>query len=254
VDDVGVPLAKVAGLLKVVGSRLALGGRFFDPPSVTDYFKQYSVLREQLAVAQPDLYGDLVAREMPKSSGTSDFDGRGYIVVDSLRELQRDLTYILEVWSNHRIGVAAKQPTRIFVSHGRPLDWLKVQAYIEKDIHIPTLELAQEANKGRTLLQKLDEESDRCSYAVIVMTGDDDFGDGTVRARENVMHEIGFFQGKYGLGRVCLLYQQGTSIPTNIQGLAYIPYAKDGIEATFGLLLRELNAAFGPIENTRTSP
>jgi hypothetical protein len=47
----------------------------------------------------------------------------------------------------------------------------------------------------------LDEESEKCCYAIIVMTSDDIFGD-IIRARENVMHEIRFFQGKYGLNNV----------------------------------------------------
>ncbi len=80
--------------------------------------------------------------------------------------------------------------------------------------------------------------------AVIVMTGDDDIGAGAPRARENVMHEIGFFQGKYGLERVCLLYEEGTNIPSNIHGLVYIPFPKGYINATFGALQRELQAAF----------
>jgi hypothetical protein len=138
-----------------------------------------------------------------------------------------------------------EQPRRIFISHGRSPDWHKAQAYIERDIKIETLELAQEANRGRTVLQKLNEEANRCSYAVIVMTGDDEVGEGGhPRVRENVMHEIGFFQGKYGLANVCLLYEEGTNIPSNIHGLVYIPYPKGYVDATFGALRRELEAAF----------
>ena len=94
---------------------------------------------------------------------------------------------------------------RIFISHGRSEEWRKLQAYLEKDLGKNTLELAQEANLGRTVLQKLFEESRKCSIAVIVMTGDDITEDGEIRARENVMHEIGFFQGLYGLNNIVLL-------------------------------------------------
>ena len=76
------------------------------------------------------------------------------------------------------------------------------------------------------------------------MTGDDDIGIGAPRARENVMHEIGFFQGKYGLANVCLLHEEGTNIPSNIHGLVYIPFPKDLVSAAFGVLGRELRAAF----------
>jgi hypothetical protein len=132
---------------------------------------------------------------------------------------------------------------KIFISHGRSPAWHVVQAYIEKEIGFETLELAQEASQGRTILQKLDDESNKCGYAVIVMTGDDRVGD-EVRARENVIHEIGFFQGKYGLNRICLLYEDGVSIPSNIHGLVFVKFPPDSVEAGLAHLRIEIEAAF----------
>ena len=120
-----------------------------------------------------------------------------------------------------------------------------MQSFIERDIRISTLELAQEPNLGRTVLQKLEQESSRCTSAVIVMTGDDIDLEGNRRARENVLHEIGYFQAKFGLSAVCLLHQEGTNIPSNIHGLVYIPFTEGCVEATFGALTRELNSFYG---------
>ena len=149
---------------------------------------------------------------------------------------------ILAVWSqrNSSGSVLSPRPRRVFISHGRNEAWRKVQEYIEKTIEIPTLQLTQEANRGRIILQNLIEESDNCAYAVIIMTGDDTTTDEQTRARENVLHEIGYFQGKYGASKVCLLHEVGVNIPTNIQGVAYIPFPKEGIEAALGGLTREL--------------
>src|ERR1700761_5843753 len=36
------------------------------------------------------------------------------------------------------------------------------------------------------------------------------------RVRENVMHEIGFFQGSYGRTFVVLLHEEGVNVPTNL--------------------------------------
>jgi predicted nucleotide-binding protein len=58
------------------------------------------------------------------------------------------------------------------------------------------------------------------------------------------MHEIGYFQGKFGLSAVCLLHEEGTSIPSNIHGLVYIPFPKEYVSATLGTLMRELNAFY----------
>ena len=146
------------------------------------------------------MFGDLPDRPIPESSGTTDFEGRGYIERHQLEQVARDIEYILEVRAHSELEVpthSSERERRIFISHGTPPDWREVQEFIERDLNIPTLELAQEPNRGRTVLQKLDEESDRCSYAVVVMTGDDEVEDGALRARENVMHEIGYFQGNF---------------------------------------------------------
>jgi predicted nucleotide-binding protein len=220
--------------------------RYFDPAVVLPVLDSVAGLIEELREQQPDLYDDLRKRDIPKSSGTSDYDGRGYIERGALEDVVRDLEYVFEVRSASQaslIGPPAA-PRRVFLSHGRANDWREVQTFIERDVGLSTLELAQEPNRGRTVLQKLAEESNRCSYAVVVMTGDDDTGHEQPRARENVIHEIGYFQARYGLNRVALLYEEGTSIPSNIHGLVYIPFPKGLVSATFGTLHRELNDTF----------
>lgn len=239
-NNSGVILAKLAGLLKILQSRISENLNWYTSESVIEYFIQFKTLKEQLINLTPLYFSELPTREIPSSV-------EEYIHFDYLATLKRDLLYIFEVWANiGDIKMNEGQIRRIFISHGRSAEWYKVQAYIERDIKIPTLELAQEANQGRTILQKLNEESEKCSYAVIVMTGDDEQGKSR-RARENVMHEIGFFQGKYGLQNVCLLYEEGTSIPSNIHGLVYIPFPKEYVDATFGVMRREIETIFNKL-------
>jgi Predicted nucleotide-binding protein containing TIR-like domain len=145
---------------------------------------------------------------------------------------------------NSGVRKANKRPDRIFISHGRSPDWQQAQRYIENDIGIDTLELAEQPSQGRFVLQKLDEESEKCNYAVVVMTGDDRVGDDEVRVRENVMHEIGFFQGRFGIKRVCLLYEKDVNVPANISGLVYASFPKGHINAAFVDLRRDIEAAF----------
>lgn len=227
----------------LVGDRRS---RYFDPRVVLPIFRKVEELVSELRAQLPELYADVAPRELPSSSGTTDYDGRGYIQREALDDILRDLDYVFEVRAGSQVALVqpATLPRRVFISHGRTSIWREVQAYLDRDVQVSTLELAQEPNRGRTVLQKLTEESDRCSYAVVVMTGDDQFGDDPPRARENVMHEIGFFQGKYGLNRVTLLYEEGTSIPSNIHGLVYIPFPKDLVSAALVTLRRELDDAF----------
>jgi predicted nucleotide-binding protein len=162
-------------------------------------------------------------------------------LIDRLEEKKLDFSSsVIETKVGNTQAEPANRERRVFISHGLTTDWREVQAFIEKDLNLLTLELAQEPNRGRTVLQKLEEESERCCYAVIVMTGDDKTEDGQRRTRENVIHEIGYFQGKFGLSNVCLLHEEGVNIPSNIHGLVYIPFPSGMVRATFAGLGREL--------------
>jgi predicted nucleotide-binding protein len=233
---------KKAGRLAIQNFRVEEVGRYF-----TGAATQLAILREEL----PDLFADFV--EMPvlpkieMDKATPDGQVEYRYGRSQLEVLQRDIDQIFELRANSELAppsAVACTAQRVFISHGRAPDWREVQTYIEKDIGLPTLELAQEANQGRTILAKLWESSQQCDSAVIVMTGDDLDAAGQARARENVIHEIGFFQGKYGLGRVCLLHEEGVSIPSNIHGLVYTPFPKGMVSASFGVLIRELKAFY----------
>lgn len=246
-SNLPLAMAKLAAIRKLLDDWLKdPRSRYFDPAVIAEYYEQFHRQTTTLRQLLPEMFGDLPERPEPKSSGTTDYEGRGYVERPYLEMLARDIDFVFEVRANSRIGESTPtlRPSRVFISHGRSEDWRVVQAHIERDLGIPTLELAQEPNRGRTVLQKLAEESDRCSYAVVVMTGDDEIPGDAPRARQNVMHEIGFFQGKFGLPSVCLLYEEGTDIPSNIHGLVYVPFPRVLVSAAFGALDRELRTAF----------
>jgi hypothetical protein len=240
-DNASIVLAKLAGIRKSL-AQLSFGDlSFVQGTQIEPLMPLYEKLIGELKQLKPELFDDLPLVERPKNRDTNGY-GTTYDGLVLLPYIQ-SLDYVLEVWANHRIAsrnADDERPQTIFISHGRSSEWLKVQRFIEKDLGFGTIELAQQPNMGRTILQKLKDESERCGVAVIVMTGDDSIGEGETRARENVLHEIGYFQGKYGLDRVVLLHEEGTSIPSNIHGLVYIPFAKAMVEMTYSTLQREL--------------
>ena len=232
-------LAKVAGLKKSFDDIEFHGYRCLGQ-LVEPLFPRYVSVIADLKELNNELYGDLPNGKIPDKKGVG-ADGAIY-EQHTIQPIMQNLDYILELNANFRIGSnneKEESAQRVFISHGRSTEWYKVQSYLEKDLKIATLELAQEPNLGRTVLQKLDEEAKKCSVAVIVMTGDDIMGD-EIRARENVLHEIGYFQGRYGLSNVVLLHEAGVNIPSNIHGLVYISFPKDTAEAALGALTREL--------------
>jgi predicted nucleotide-binding protein len=256
-ENIATAMAKLAGILKSVRSilhdTLYPGSRpvgAFDPRQCAAYFegahRQLAVLRAQ----RTDLYGDFpeltAAPDMEMSPVPGSDRPKFFFSRTQLQNLAYAIEQILEIRANSELvtPTVAAAKNRVFISHGRAKDWLEVQAYIEKDIELETRELAQEPNLGRTILAKLGETSNDCDSAVIVMTGDDHDAQGQLRARETVIHEIGFFQGKYGLSRVCLMHEEGVNIPSNIHGLVYSPFPKGLVSAAFGLLNRELRAIY----------
>ncbi|WP_211474891.1 TIR domain-containing protein [Collimonas humicola] len=255
-------MAKLAGVRKAVSSVLneraiarngdAVPHRNFDPDAVAHHFKQAENLIERLRELLPNLYGDF---QQIASDPTSEVilldkpnEQRLFYGREQVERLGRDIDQVLEIRANSELSQPAAQEAkelkRVFISHGRSNDWREVQAYIERDIGLATLELSQEPSAGQTIIEKLENNAGSCDSAVIVMTGDDIVADGQARARENVMHEIGFFQAKYGRARVCLLHEEAASIPTNLSGVVYIPFPKGSVGASFGVLIRELKAMY----------
>jgi predicted nucleotide-binding protein len=255
--DVSTTMAKLSGIRKALSGAASENvsrqrglvnvrtRASFEPELVQHYFTQAVSLLETLRQLLPGLYGDFqTIRSHPDLEMISPSAERHFSRVQ-VEQLVRDIDQIFEIRANSELS----QPTpirarRVFISHGSSQDWRVVQAFIEKDVRVATLELEQEPNLGRTIIEKLLANTVKCDSAVIVMTGDDAASD-QARVRENVMHEIGFFQGSFGRTFVVLLHEDGVNIPTNLSGVAYVPFPKGRIEAGFHVLQRELNAIYG---------
>lgn len=221
----------------------------FDAGLVQHYFSQAATLLEKLKELLPDLYGDFQAIKTEPETEMAPSGPEQKVVWHFSRrqteKLARDLDQMFELRANSELEQPKKEsPRRVFISHGQSNEWRKVQPFIEKDVGLQTIELAQEPNAGRTIIEKLLENAERCDCAVIIMTGDDFTQEEEARVRENVMHEIGFFQGFYGRKFVILLHEDGANIPTNLSGVAYVPFPKDSIETGFHVLQRELKAIY----------
>lgn len=221
----------------------------FSPDQVEHYFTQAANHVDALKTLLPDLYGDFQNIETKPALAMADPAPNApapmHFSRAQVERLVRDIDQVFEIRANSELETPKPTaPQRVFISHGRSNDWRAVQPFIERDVDILTIELAQEPNLGRTIIEKFIDNADRCDSAVIVMTGDDVSKENETRVRENVMHEIGFFQGRYGRNAVILLHEEGVNIPNNLAGVAYIPFPKGSIESGFHVLQRELNAIY----------
>ncbi|RKU09145.1 hypothetical protein C6503_21630 [Candidatus Poribacteria bacterium] len=96
----------------------------------------------------------------------------------------------------------------------------------------PTV-LDEQPNKGRTIIEKLEDLADETGFAIALLTPDDvgaskkNRNDLKPRARQNVILELGYFLA-LGRQRVCILYKEGVELPSDIQGVVYVPMDDNG--------------------------
>jgi len=128
----------------------------------------------------------------------------------------------------------------IFIGHGRSKLWARLQIYIKEDLGLKTLTFEEESRTSETIVNILSQFLDRASIAILIMTSEDETADGKLRARQNVIHEAGLFQGRLGFDRVIILKEDNIEEFSNIAGLQYISFANPNIEQTFYELQRKL--------------
>jgi predicted nucleotide-binding protein len=135
---------------------------------------------------------------------------------------------------------------RIFVGHGRSSAWrdLKDHLHEKHGYDVEAYEIG--ARAGHAVRDILEEMLGKSAFAILVMTGEDVMADGTLRARQNVVHEAGLFQGRLGFTRAIVLLEEGTEEFSNIQGVEQIRFAAGRIRETFGDILATLKREFGP--------
>jgi len=128
----------------------------------------------------------------------------------------------------------------VFVGHGGSKLWARVKVYLEDELQLQTVTYESEPRAGHSIVPVLEKMLAQASFAVLVFTAEDDTSKGMKRARQNVIHEAGLFQGKLGFDRAVLLIQAGVDAFSNIAGLQYLPFSGDNVEQTFYELRRVL--------------
>jgi hypothetical protein len=133
----------------------------------------------------------------------------------------------------------------IFIGHGGSEQWknLKDHLHEKHDYDVEAYEIG--ARAGHAIRDILEEMLGKTSFAILVMTGEDKTEDGEMRARQNVVHELGLFQGKLGFTKAIILLEDGTEEFSNIHGINQIRYGKANIKETFGEVLATLKREFG---------
>ena len=122
---------------------------------------------------------------------------------------------------------------KIFIGHGHSHIWRELKDFIEGTLGLKPEEFNRISVAGKSTSDRLKEMLESCCMAFLIMTGEDKQADGSLRARDNVIHEVGLFQGKLGFERAIILLEEGCEKFSNIDGITYISFPKGNIRAAF---------------------
>lgn len=139
---------------------------------------------------------------------------------------------------------ATKEPI-IFIGHGRSPLWRGLKDHLTDQHGYSVQAYEVGARAGHTIRDILDDALDNSTFACLVMTGEDETENGTLRARQNVIHEVGLFQGRLGFSRAIVLLEDGTEPFSNIDGIQQIRFSKGNIREAYGDVLATLKREFG---------
>jgi len=115
---------------------------------------------------------------------------------------------------------------KVFIVHGHDDAALQAVARFLEKLKLEAIVLREQPDQGRTIIEKFEDYASEVGFAVVLLTPDDLVGAAatpsqTSRARQNVIFELGYFVGKLGRGRACLLRKGEVEIPSDLYGVIY---------------------------------
>lgn len=116
--------------------------------------------------------------------------------------------------------------SNVFIVHGHDGELRNEVVLLLEKQKINGIVLSEQVNTGRTIIEKFEDNSNKCSAAIILMTADDEGkglsdSDYSKRARQNVIFEAGYFMGMLGRDKVIIIVESGVEIPSDLQGVVY---------------------------------
>lgn len=127
---------------------------------------------------------------------------------------------------------------KIFVVHGHDKEMKQTVARTLEKLDLEPVILHEQPNRGRAIIDKFEDCSEAISFAIILLSPDDkgckknNFpGSAKLRARQNVILELGYFIGKLGRTKVLVLFKDEPDFehPSDFVGVLYTSF-KDGWE------------------------
>lgn len=128
---------------------------------------------------------------------------------------------------------------KVFIVHGHDDNArLELVNILKNELNLEPIVLQEEATVSiEIIISKFERLANDCSSALILFTPDDN-ADGKLRARQNVILELGYFLGKFQNKenrRIAIIKNGEVEIPSDISGVLYFEFHKNIKEIFFDL-------------------
>ena len=130
--------------------------------------------------------------------------------------------------------------TSVFVGHGGAKDWQELAVFLKDELKCKVVEFNSEPTAGLFSGERIMDMLAQSRFAFLVMTAEDERADGSFQARQNVIHEIGLFQGRLGFSRAVMVKDDGANSFSNVAGLTYISFRRGELRNAFNEVTRTL--------------
>jgi len=239
-------------LATALSDRIAKGGQLAIRPVSTkndveklrnDYYSwdEYNItlIRRSFSTSQPaDQYHQLVLFAPSPATLEADYKYAVEDIMSSVRRLKSllerlPLFYVQGPLKESQRPAPSADAQDVFVVHGHD-DATRnaVSRFIQQITGREPVILHEQPNSGLTVIEKFEQHARSTGFAVILLTGDDEgktLGTETLalRARQNVVLELGFFVSALGRQRVAALHEAGVELPSDISGMLYTSLESD---------------------------
>ena len=129
---------------------------------------------------------------------------------------------------------SVEENRKVFVVHGHHNELKISVARFLEHLELEPIILHEQADRGRTIIEKFVQLSD-VGFAVVLLTADDVGARSNAspdefqpRARQNVILELGYFIGRLKPDQIVAIYQHGVEIPSDYLGKLFVPFDDEG--------------------------
>lgn len=140
--------------------------------------------------------------------------------------------YVMNFGEAKPVATVRPRSDNIFIVHGHDGEARETVARFIERLGFKPIILHEQANRGRTIIEKVEANSD-VGFAIVLLTPDDEgrvtgSSDFEPRARQNVLLELGYFIGRLGRENVCALKRGQVEIPSDFAGVVWEAMGPDG--------------------------